>query len=272
MPDEAHTHKWKKEFNSESRSRTYDKINDLFSLRRAERFTVLQKLLPEPSASHCNILELGTGTGVLTELLVGHYPGASIATVEGAEKMMEQAHSKALLQKNKERVKFIHADYSTPSWLIGLNSPFNLVITFDSLHHLSHDRKKELYREIYGLIIRGGDFIISDHITSHGLFFEDSQYDLWIPEILDNLKNVEKGSDIAASLENISTWAYNDLQELSLLIVRDTVTSNLKREGDNPMPIMDHIDVMREAGFDVVVVEYRFANFAIISAQKENAT
>lgn len=268
MPNEANN--WKKEFNKISRSSTYDKIIDLFSLRRAERFKVLQKLLPQSSAGEFNILELGTGTGVMTELLIEHYPQAFIVTVEGAEKMLQQAETKTSFQKNKNRLELIHADYSTPSWLAGLKYPFNLIVTFDSLHHLSHHRKKELYRELFNMITRGGVFLISDHITSRELFYEDSQYDLWIEEILDNLKNVKEGSDISSTLESISSWEYKDLQSLSLPKLHDIFTSNLKREGDNPMPIMEHIDVLRNIGFENVVVEYRFANFATISAQKEN--
>jgi cyclopropane fatty-acyl-phospholipid synthase-like methyltransferase len=270
MPNEAN--KWEKEFNTVSRSSTYDNVIDLFSLRRVERFKVMQKLLPEASVTEFNILELGTGTGVLTELLIERYPQASIFTVEGAERMLEQTKTKTSFQKNKNRIELIHADYSTPLWLAGLKSPFNLIVTFDSLHHLSHPRKKELYRELYDLITQGGDFLISDHIISRGLFFEDSQYNLWIQEILDNLKNVKNGSDISSVLESISSWKYNDLQDLSLPKLHDIFTSNLKREGDNPMPIMEHIDVLRNIGFNNVVVEYRFANFAIISAQKENTT
>ncbi len=261
--------KWKKEFNTEARSRTYDKVIDLFSLRRAERFKVLQNLLPQPSAAEFDILELGTGTGVLTELLMERYPRASIFTIEGAARMIEQAKAKTSFQTNKKRIHVIHADYSTPSWSSGINSSFNLVVTFDSLHHLSHPRKRELYRELYDLLTPGGDFLISDHITSQGLFFEDSQYDLWIQAILDNLQGVKRGSDISSALESISTWTYDDVQDLSPLMLKDIVTSNLKREGDNPLPIMEHIDIMRTIGFDNVIVEYRFAHFAIISAQKK---
>jgi ubiquinone/menaquinone biosynthesis C-methylase UbiE len=266
MPGE--TDKWKKEFDTESRSRTYDKVIDLFSLRRAERFKVLLNLLPEPSAAEFNILELGTGTGVVTELLLERYPHASIVTVEGAARMIEQAEIKTSFQKNKKRLQLIHADYSAPSWSSGINPSFNLIITFDSLHHLSHQRKKELYREIYDLLIQDGDFLISDHIISQGLFFDDFQYDLWIQEILDNLKSVKKGSDIASALEDISSWTYNDVQDLSPPKLKEIFTSNLKQEGDNPMPIMEHIDIMRNIGFAHVIVEYRFANFAIISAKK----
>ena len=259
---------WKKEFDSEGRSSTYDKIISLFSLRRSERFKVLQAVLPEPSQTEFKILELGTGTGLLTELLVELFPDASVVTIEGAEKMMEQAKSKTVLQENEARIQWILADYSSPSWLKDVMPPFNLIVTFDSLHHLSHERKKELYKEIYDLTVKGGYFIISDHITSHGSFFDDPQYKLWIQEILDNLKNVEKGSDIAAIIEAAFSLSLRDLQQLSLPELHDIFTSRLKQEGDNPMPVMQHVDAMRNVGFNNIIIEYRYANYAIFSAKK----
>ena len=39
--------KWKKEFNSDRRIKTFDETIDLFALRRDERLKVLQTLLPE---------------------------------------------------------------------------------------------------------------------------------------------------------------------------------------------------------------------------------
>ena len=61
-------------------------VIDLFSLRRAERFKVLHQLLPFRSCDEISILELGTGTGVLTEFLLNHYQNANVFTVEGAGK------------------------------------------------------------------------------------------------------------------------------------------------------------------------------------------
>ena len=92
--------------------------------------------------------------------------------------MIEQAKIKKIFKENCERTKPLHADYSKPSWKVGLDSPFHLIITFDSLHHLTHERKKELYREIYGLLQKDGYFLISDHVTSNGQFFEDPQFTL----------------------------------------------------------------------------------------------
>ena len=182
--------------------------------------------------------------------------------------MLEQARIKTSFQNNKDRIILIHVDFSTPSWMANLKPPFDLVVTFDSLHHLSHPRKKKLYRELYDLINNDGSLIISDHITSQGLFHEDPQYNLWIQEILDNLKNVEEGSDISLALEKLTSLKYNDVQNLTFPKLHDIFTSNLRREGDNPMPVMEHIDELRGIGFKNITIEYRFANYAIISAKK----
>ena len=70
----SHSEKWKKEFNSDRRIKTYDTTIDLFSLRRDERLKVLCTLLPEVKNEDYYILELGAGTGIVTKILATHYP------------------------------------------------------------------------------------------------------------------------------------------------------------------------------------------------------
>ena len=132
------TDKWKKAFDSELRSRTYDRVIDLFSLRRAERFKVLNQLLPQPFDKEVRILELGTGTGVLTEFLMERYRKARLCSVDGAEKMLNQVKTKLFFKNNSERIELLHADYSTPEWMAGIDFHFDVIASFDSLHHLSH--------------------------------------------------------------------------------------------------------------------------------------
>jgi ubiquinone/menaquinone biosynthesis C-methylase UbiE len=261
--------KWKTEFDTEARARVYDQFIDLFSLRRVERMKVLQAILPVPSRFDLNILELGTGTGLLTERLVQRYSGASIVTVEGAEKMMAQAKTKMLLQENNGRIRWVLADYSSPSWLDEVSAPFDLVVALDSLHHLVHQRVGRLYREIFNLTAPGGSMFISDHITSQASFFDEPQFKLWIDELCQKFQTVEEGSDIAAILESIFSLPLEEIHGLSIAVVQDVFTAMLKKEGENPLPIMQHIDMIREAGFDRVIIEYRFGNFAIFSAKKE---
>src|SRR6202035_2005151 len=35
-----------------------------------------------------------------------------------------------------------------------------------AIHHLSHERKRTLYQEIYGLLAEGGVFVNSEHVAS----------------------------------------------------------------------------------------------------------
>ena len=260
--------KWSKEFNSDKRAGTYDEMINLYALRREERLRVLQALLPQTSNTDYRILELGAGTGIITELLLERFPHASVVAVDGAEKMLRKAQSKKLIAENAHRTECMLADFSSSSWVSHITGQFNLVVTVDALHHLTHDRKRELYQEIYDAIVQGGQFFISDHITSHEPFFKDPQYMLWVREVLDKLKGVEKESDTALMLENSFSLSYEDLQELSLSTLHKKLTAGLKQEGENPMPLMQHIDIMRNIGFDNVSVDYRYASFAIISAQK----
>lgn len=262
------SNRWKNSFDSERRATSYDKLINIFALRREERLRVLGAILPETSAPVFKILELGAGTGIITELLVSRYPKASIIAVEGAENMMAKAKTKGLLQKNDHRIQWVFADFSSPSWQKQVSGPFHLVVTMDSLHHLDHSRTKELYEEIYSTIQPGGYFFFSDHITSGHIFHKDPQYTLWMDEILENVKQVELNSDIAIELEKAYGMPLIKIQEQFPAKWRKDFTAGLNREGENPMSLMSHVEVMNDAGFSDLMIEYRYANFAVISARK----
>ncbi|WP_244527450.1 malonyl-ACP O-methyltransferase BioC [Lihuaxuella thermophila] len=53
------------------------------------------------------ILEIGCGTGYLTQLLIDHYPTATVTAVDLAEKMISTAKEKV---EPRERVRFLTAD------------------------------------------------------------------------------------------------------------------------------------------------------------------
>ena len=95
-----HSEKWKKEFNSDKRIKSYDQTIDIFSLRRNERLKILHALFPKVSSEDFRILELGAGTGIITNILASHYPSAKIVAIDGAHKMIEIAKSKDFFQEN----------------------------------------------------------------------------------------------------------------------------------------------------------------------------
>ena len=261
----SHSQKWKKEFNSDRRVRIYDESIDLFSLRRDERLRVLQTLLPEVKDQGYNILELGAGTGIVTKLLATHYPNAKIVAIDGALKMIEQAKAKSFFQDNDSRIRWVLADYSNPSWREKIVNAFHLVVSVDSLHHLTHKRKKELYQEIYKAITPGGVLLISDHVTSLKPFYEDPQFSLWIEEIQ---KRLAQKSKMAWFKNKIFSWIPERFKGFFASDLKEGFIRSLLEEGENPMPLMDHVVSVCKVGFTDVIVEYRYSNFGIISARK----
>ena len=106
---------------------------------------------------------------------------------------------------------------------------------------------------------------MSDHVTSHEVFYQDPQFGLWIEEIQERLAERSK---IAWFKKNLLSWFPKKIKWIFVQDQKELFVRNLLKEGENPMPLMDHIDSMRKTGFTDVIVEYRYSNFGIVSARK----
>lgn len=260
--------RWSEAFDSTTGASLYDHTIDVISLRRQERRAVMRTLLPSTTLDSYRILELGAGTGVFTENLAASFPQARVVAVDGAKSMLKIAAAKEFLKENKNRIELPLADYTTPVWKKQVTGSFDFVTSVDALHHLDHRRVRSLYEEVYDIIALGGKILIADHISSGGSFQQEPQYDLWIDETRSNLKSLDRGTDAVKAIENLFGWTYDDLQQLTALELKGRLTEALQSEGENPMCLMSHVDALRDAGFIDVAVEYRFGNFAIVSAAK----
>jgi ubiquinone/menaquinone biosynthesis C-methylase UbiE len=118
-----------------------------FALRRPER-----------------VLDVGAGDAILLATILEAFPQASGVAVDFSPLMLEQA--RARLERFTDRAASIEADLQTPAWLAKVEGPFDAVVSGFAIHHLSHERKRALYREIYGLLAPGGVFINCEHVAS----------------------------------------------------------------------------------------------------------
>jgi tRNA (cmo5U34)-methyltransferase len=249
----------------------YDENISLFSLRREERLGVMIALLPMTQSDKFRVLELGAGTGIVTERLARHYPSAQITAVDGAQKMIDRARSKPYFRKHKGQVQWILADYSRSDWMEKIKEPQDLAVSFDSLHHLCHERHEALYEDIFEILSPGGKMIVSDHMPSLEAFSADPQFHLWIAEIRKEIARRETRK-IGPRLKGLIATLIPERLEAQLRHdFSDEFVQRLKNEGENPMPVMRHVDVLRRAGFVDVTIVYRFASFAMISSLKDPA-
>jgi tRNA (cmo5U34)-methyltransferase len=122
---------------------------------------IIETVTPEVTA----FADLGCGDGVLGHSLFSHYPDAHGVFVDFSEPMLENA-----------RQRFAGADYdlslhladlSARDWLEAVSGapPLDVVISGFSIHHLTDERKRQLYAEIYGLLKPGGLFLNVEHVA-----------------------------------------------------------------------------------------------------------
>ena len=123
------------------------------------------------------ILDLGTGDGRLIKLIKSKKQqqlSASSSTslssltpeitvVDVSPTMLEKVR---MYFKNDNNVRIIEHDLSYPISNTKIERQFDAIISGLAIHHLTHERKYSLYKEVYDLLKPGGVFCNLDHVAS----------------------------------------------------------------------------------------------------------
>jgi cyclopropane fatty-acyl-phospholipid synthase-like methyltransferase len=73
-------------------------------------------------------------------------------------------------------VQFLEADFKHPGWTEGLGR-FDAVVTMQAVHELRHKRHAPgFYRNVQGLLRRGGVLLVCDHIRGEGGTMDTALY------------------------------------------------------------------------------------------------
>jgi ubiquinone/menaquinone biosynthesis C-methylase UbiE len=124
---------------------------------RREGESVLMDHLPEDTK---RILDLGTGDGRLIRLIKTSRPDTEVVALDVSPTMLKSTREHFA---NDPKVKFIEHDLGQPLPDLGY---FDAVITGFAIHELKHERKRELYEEIYDIINPTGVFCNLEWIAS----------------------------------------------------------------------------------------------------------
>ncbi|WP_095171675.1 MULTISPECIES: class I SAM-dependent methyltransferase [Blautia] len=105
-----------------------------------------------------SILDLGCGTGLELESIFRKYPHICVTGIDMCSTMLEQLERKY----EKKDIKLICGDY--------LQEPFeeagyDMVISFESLHHFLPEKKRGLFEKIRAALRPGGKFLEGDYIA-----------------------------------------------------------------------------------------------------------
>jgi len=124
---------------------------------RVEGESALLEFIPH-TVQH--ILDLGTGDGRLLALLKLDHPNATAVAIDFSPTMLPSRQKR--FDKDASVAIMAH-NLETPLPALG---KFDTVVSSFAIHHLIDERKRELYHEIYDLLIPGGVFCNLEHVAS----------------------------------------------------------------------------------------------------------
>jgi len=145
-----------KEWSSPQNALAYLNVADSLP-HRSEGESVLIDHLPENTK---RVLDLGTGDGRLIKLIKTAYPDIKAVALDVSPTMLKSARDHFAGDSNVEIVKH---DLSQPLPDLGY---FDAVVSSFAIHHLKHERKHQLYEEVYDIVNPTGVFCNLEHVAS----------------------------------------------------------------------------------------------------------
>jgi ubiquinone/menaquinone biosynthesis C-methylase UbiE len=124
---------------------------------RAEGEGTLLEFIPKGVK---RILDLGTGDGRLLALVKLDHPAAEAVAVDFSPAMLAAARKRFA---GDALVRVIEHNLDQPLPALG---KFHAVVSSFAIHHLVHERKRELYVEVFRLLEEGGVFCNLEHVAS----------------------------------------------------------------------------------------------------------
>ena len=218
--------------------RAFNSAAEKYDIQRSELIPLINIFygtaveLIDISNEYGKILDLGAGTGLLTEWIMKKYPKADYTLIDISEAMLEAAEKRF---NGIENIKFKVEDYRN-----GITGgKYDAIVSSLSIHHLNSDEKKKLYKSIYDSIEQNGVFINADQVKG-----ED-----------DESEKIVRG------------YQLNHIRNCSLSAEeKDKTFDRIKLDKMDTMT--DQINMLKEAGFKSVDIYYKYYNFVVFGAIK----
>jgi tRNA (cmo5U34)-methyltransferase len=126
---------------------------------RAEGERLLLAQIPSRAK---RVLDLGTGDGRILAMVKSRLPKIKGVALDFSDPMLELAR-KRFARDNLVQVVKHDLNVKLPASKLGR---FNAVVSCLAIHHLTHARKKRIYREIFGLLRANGVFCNLERVAS----------------------------------------------------------------------------------------------------------
>lgn len=159
---------------------------------------------PAPDAELA-VLDLGAGTGLMSQQLAHALPRARFLLVDVAEQMLEVARTR-FADEPEGRFRFAIGDLAT----VALPPRQDVVLSALAIHHLDHAAKRDLFARVRDALVPGGVFVNAEQVLAPTPEEERAHHECWLAEV--HAAGIG-ASDLAAALERMKADRLATLDE-----------------------------------------------------------
>lgn len=187
-----------------------------------------------PAATH--LLDVGCGAGNYTLKFLEHGPEVHVDLVDLSRPMLDRAVER-VAERTSGTVRPMQADIRECDLETGR---YDVILAAAVLHHLRTDAEwKAVAAQLYDALRPGGALWVADLVDHDTASVHDVMWD-----------------EYGAYLESLDGASY-----------RDEVLGYIERE-DTPRPLLEQIDIFRDAGFRNVEILHKNTTFAAFGVMK----
>ena len=212
-------------------AKSYDRQRSIVIPNLDQLYTIIANLA-NINVSRPKILDLGAGTGLLTEKIFKKYFRGHFTLIDISEEMLNIAKKRF---KENRNFKYILGDYLK----IDFEESFDIIVSSLSIHHLEDKDKKILYAKVYEILNNDGIFLNADQV-------------------------------LAPSSENENIYQRNWLEKIEVGTLKQNEKKIIidRMKHDKPATLENNIKWLKKCGFTNVDVFYKYYNFCVLYGKK----
>ncbi len=212
----------------------------------SEQIELMLRITRKAKPDLGNFIDLGCGDAILGSAILKAFPQSFGTFIDFSETMITAARKK--LAGSGADFELVRGDFANESWLdvAAEKAPYDVIVSGLAIHHQPHERKKELYKEIFDLLNSGGLFLNLEHVTPADPWVEEIFWEEFTRSVHDLYKN--KGID--KTIEEIN-MEFEEPKKANILA-----------------PLEDQLGWLRETGFIHVDCYIKYFEHAMFGGVK----
>jgi len=211
----------------------------------ADQLAIMLRLLAANEHPIERFIDLGSGGGAVASAVQAAYPNAQAILVDFSEPMLTRARERL------PQAQIVIGDLGDPHWQDSITAlaPVDAIVSGFAIHHLSHERKQELYREIYALLQPGGFFMNIEHVAPGSPWVEA----VFSEMMVDSMFDYHQRNGANYSREQVAADFVNRGDKIANILA----------------PLDDQCNWLREIGFTDVDCYFKSFELAVFGGRKK---